>query len=558
MLLLRLLVAILVATTVSSATGDAVPRVPITPSEIAPDWAKAQRELLVQNWDVVDAMVQRQRHNVAFWGQPDEYPFIPLDWAAPPFLGHDQAKASWLQFYAKLEDNGGPAVSPVQKKPVDPDRMLKVTGSRALTLYYAPGDPQVFERELNTAKHYSESVAEAKVNRAHLGWWWGETETPPPHVITDRAAVAAQMLQVAKESGDAALRSVYDARVGADYPPGIGRDILIYTALGGRIQEDSDLHPPSIAVSWEKADTPELARLVSYADDSRLVVNAFTLLEQGMSTEMRVWRLQPGTYKLTVGLDVNDDGVIDGAPKREETLQLDRLTKIPLYLFPGENTVVSLELIAARKRAKQLPDLAITYEDVVVDGYTVHVAVHNIGAATAENVRVGFFNPSGDLLEEKIIPRLESPRVDLSAKRATIDLKLHDREVIIYVDSSDEIDEILEENNDVSFFIPHGKSEAVLAKIQPATEAQIEQAAKELTLIDKAINTYKDKFGSFPKLLNELLAPPAGPALLENEETLLDPWGNYYGYRVVRLGRAAIIECWTPDDKHIWNDGSLD
>lgn len=562
------------------------------PVEGAPAWATAQRELLAANYEVVDWIVGQQRKDGMFWGGSNDDSFIPLGWAALPLLGHEGARKSWLRFYDGLEALGIYKDGYCDIWPIDPLHITDYICSRPLMLSNALGNPQVFERELQTAQRYHERVEAANAARAqkglapltgdramrdqpdvnlidqmdseighytrtHLGWWWGETETRPLHAITDRADIATQMLDAVKKVDDLAVFGLTEARVHTDNQRGIGREVLTSATLGGRLQAYTEPFPPSIAVSWEGVDSPDLARLVSYADDTRLVVNCYNFSEHVSSATMRVWRLQPGTYDLTTGLDANDDGLIDGTPRRKEIVYLHRFSTIPFSVPLRENTVLSLTLVAPTSRPAQLPDLAIAPEDVVTDGSNVHVTVHNLGAVAADNVRVALLNPSGDILEEKVIRRLESPRESLQAQRATVTMGLPGREIIIAVDPSGEIDEVSEENND-DYFILGGTSEAVLMETKPASDEQIEAAVAQIRRLDDAVKAYKTRYGSFPKRLHELLAPADGAPLLEGEKIPLNPWGTQYEYVVARHGQDAIVRCLTPDGLEIRNDNIPD
>lgn len=454
------------------------------PVEGAPAWANAQRELLALNREVVDWIVGQQRHNGMFWGGPNDDSFIPLGWAALPFLGHEGARKAWLRFYEGMEEFGIYHDGYCDIWPIDPLHITDFICSRGLMLSYALGDPRVFERELRTAERYRQRVEAANAerekknlppltgdramrddpntdlihqmdaeihhySRTHVGWWWGETETRPPHAINDRNAVAAQMLQAVGEVDDDAVFGMTEARVHTDNQRGFGRELLVNTALGGRVQGYTEPFPPSIAATWELPDIASLARLVSYADESRLAVNCFNFTGKPLETAMRVWRLQPGNYTVSVGPDVDDDGEIDGEPWHTETMPLRRFSTIPLEIPPGRDTAITLELKEPSQRSRQLPDLAISPADIAVHGDAVKVTVHNLGAVSALNVRVALVNEAGDTVAEQTIPRLDSPRQTLAAQHAAVALyaKRGTSPLRVVVDPDNQIDEVYEENN---------------------------------------------------------------------------------------------------------------
>lgn len=576
----------------------------------APAWANAERELLALNWDVVDWIVANQRHNGMFWGGPNDDSFFPLGWAALPFLGHEGARKAWLRFYDGEEAMGIYNDGYCDIWPIDPLHITDFICSRGLMLSYALGDPQVFERELRTSEQYNERVTSANAerakkglppltgdrqkrdeeqgalteqmdaeilnySRAQIGWWWGETETRPPHEITDRAAVAEQMLDAYNKADDLAVFGFTEAHVHTDNQRGIGRDVLISTALGGRVQGYTEPFPPSIAVSWEDADTPDLARLVSYADDSRLVVNCYNFGEAPLKSAMRVFRLQPGVYELATGADADDDGVIDENAKQEKsTVALRRFSTIPLEIPPGQNMVVSLNLANAEERPAELPDLAVTARDIVVRGDQVEVTVHNIGALPAENVRVALLDGAGDVVAEKVIPRLDSPRQTLAAQHVALALyvKRAAGPLRVVVDPGNEIDEQFEENNGAERKLrtvaqafadafrpsPATRGERPERIAEEISDPKVAEAVHQMKLFETALVAYKIKFRKFPKKLDGLVNPPSGESILRDPAIPLDPWGNAYEFRLEPNGRKYLITCRTTDGLEIRSDGYPD
>ncbi|MBL7644722.1 MAG: hypothetical protein JNK74_00895 [Candidatus Hydrogenedentes bacterium] len=458
------------------------------PVEGAPAWATAQRELLAANYEVVDWIVGQQRKDGMFWGGSNDDSFIPLGWAALPLLGHEGARKSWLRFYDGLEALGIYKDGYCDIWPIDPLHITDYICSRPLMLSNALGNPRVFERELQTARRYRERVEAANAARAqkglaplngdramrdqpdvnlidqmdseighytrtHLGWWWGETETRPPHAITDRADIARQMMDAVKKVDDLAVFGLTEARVHTDNQRGIGREVLTSAALGGRLQAYTEPFPPSIAVSWEDVDSPDFSRLVSYADDTRLVVNCYNFDEEPVECAMRVWRLESGTYEVAVGADLDDDGAIDADAVREvATVQLSRFSTVPFNVPAGQNTIISINRIGAVEHPAQLADLAISHEDIQIDGNTVTVTVHNLGGVAAYNVQVALIDRKGIVLAEERIAHIDTPRSDLAARRTTVTITTKGESVVesVFVDPGDIVAEVFEENNEVT------------------------------------------------------------------------------------------------------------
>ncbi|MFV2067138.1 MAG: LamG-like jellyroll fold domain-containing protein [Pirellulales bacterium] len=459
-----------------------------------PEWAFWQRELVALNRRVTDWIASQQRDDGMFWGGANDDPFIPLGWAAMPLLGNQTARRSWLRFYEGLEELGIFHDGYCDIWPIDPLHITDYVTSRGLMLSFSLGDPQVFERELRTAERYTERVAatdsqraakglaplsgegvmrtkeeagvveqmEAEIRNyslAHLKGYWGETPTPAAHQITDRAALVNQMKQIVQKTDETALFGFTEARVHTDNQGiGIGRDILIRSALGGRVQGRAEPFSTSIAASWEGVETEDLARLVFHADDAQLAVNLVNFRGEPIDVILRVWRLTRGLYRVRIGPDIDDDGQFDGDAVTDRQTRLARFATLPLSIPPRQNTLLRIERIGDATELKPLPDLAISEKDVVVhtDG-RVGITVHNIGAAEARQIVVAMTDGEGKVTDSQIIDRLGSPSADLAARRTTVVFQRGGNRQggTIVVDKENHIEEIVEENNRTTLYCPN-------------------------------------------------------------------------------------------------------
>jgi len=228
-----------------------------------------------------------------------------------------------------------------------------------------------------------------------------------------------------------------------------GRQELIRTALGGRLQGRIEPHPHSHAVSWDNPD-PDLARLVSFADSALTRVNLFNFSGESQEVAMRLWRIGSGLYELRVGPDADDDGLIDPDQplQRKERLELDRFSSVCLRIPPRRNVGVEVLRIKPLSRADSLADLAVNPQrDVFREGDVLRVRVHNIGDAAAKNIRVNILDAAGKTLDTKMIGGLLSP-LDFVPKTADVEFLVRDDAWDrIVIDPENRIDEILEDNN---------------------------------------------------------------------------------------------------------------
>ena len=457
----------------------------------APPWAVWERELFKVNQRVAHYAVSRQRDDGMFWGGSNDDCFIPLGFAGLPLLGDEQARRSWLRYYDGLEEMRIFYDGYCDIWPIDPLHITDFIGSRGLMLSYALGNPRVFERELRTSERYTEKVRETNAARkqkglppltgdraerekneatlvqqveaeirdyslTHIRAYWGETPKPDPHAITDRNDIARRMMHAVQETDEAAVFALTEGMIHTDNQRGIGRDVLISAGLGGRVQGRVEPYPIGIAVSWEGVDTPDLARLVAYADGERLVVNLYNFEDTPVDASLRVWRLEKGRYELQMGPDRDDNGLIDEASDgesevtRSETLDLARFSTIPVTVPSRDNTVLILERTAPLEQPEALPDLAIGPDDVALDtDGSVRVVVHNIGAAPTQVADVALVDSDGRVVETHSIDALDTPRAELRPQRTEIRFapKGAVKSWSVVLDPENRLEEILEDNN---------------------------------------------------------------------------------------------------------------
>ncbi|MFH1740553.1 MAG: LamG-like jellyroll fold domain-containing protein [bacterium] len=455
----------------------------------APSWAVWEWELLKLNRRVAHWIANWQQPNGMFWGGPNDDSFLPLGYAALPLMGDEITRKSWLKFYDGLEKLGIFADGYCDIWPIDPLHITDFITSRGLMLAFAPGDPQVFDRELRTSERYTGRVAatdkrltqqgapplsgertdrdrkdvtlvecmEAQIrnySRTHVRWYWGQTEKPEPHILKDREGLARQMMNWVHQLDENSVFGFTEAMIHTDTQgAGLGRNELIAAALGGGLQGRIEPRPHSIAVSWEDNDSDRLTRLVSYADDKSLSVNLYNFGYEPETVTMRVWRLSKGRYEIRFGADENDDGVLDEANGNVEQAVLGRFSTIPIQVPPRKGMVVTVTQIDALPEVDALPDLAVTHRDLRITGdNALEVTVHNIGAAHARNIGVDLVDAKGGVVATQTIEEIETPIHDFAARKKTLVFQglTNPSELGVRVDAKNTIEEIFEENNSVA------------------------------------------------------------------------------------------------------------
>ena len=221
---------------------------------------------------------------------------------------------------------------------------------------------------------------------------------------------------------------------------------------------------PLMAVTYTGTGK-QFAGLVERSSLEDLKVHLYTFYERPRTIGIRPWLLEPGAeYKLTYGVDADDDGEIDEMiEERGFTLEA-RGMQLNLNVPPQKTVTVEIAQTKAPEGAVASvpPDVAVSPEDIRFipipprDDNEIDVCVHNVGGTDAEDVIVEVYlqKPGGEpeLIETAIISRIEAP-VRLDPQYTRIGVwghrgKLEDGDtVIVKVDPQNRIHELNEQNN---------------------------------------------------------------------------------------------------------------
>lgn len=448
----------------------------------APAWAVWERELFSRHLTAARWIVDQQREDGFFWGGYKDDVFIPLGYGDVPFWGDDRVRRAFLREYDGVDELGAFKDGYCDIWPNDYLHITDILVSRGLMVPFALGDPHVLEREMVTARVYGENMAKNNAERAKQGlpafvftpdaakkepklwgeqllhdyektqvlWYWGKTPRPEPHRLGDREEAARRMMTIAVGYDETEEYEWTRAMRHTDKQGGApGRNELVAAALGGRLQGRIEPHPHSLVVSWSDPD-PDLARLVSFADETATRINIYSFKAEPARVSARFWRLAEGRYRLRLGEDEDDDGLIDpsGTILCDEELRLGRFSTVEFAVPAKKNVAASLELVRAVKRPASLPDLAIHPEkDVREAGGTLTVTVHNIGDAPAPDFVVEVLDGGGRTIGRRVVPSLDAP-LDFVPRTTEAVFQLGGRAWNkVVVDRADRVAEIYEGNN---------------------------------------------------------------------------------------------------------------
>lgn len=221
--------------------------------------------------------------------------------------------------------------------------------------------------------------------------------------------------------------------------------------LGGAVHNRNDLMSGH-AVSWKfhaPATTRSAAFLIPDATPTRFTVIAHNLESQPVRVAMTGWNIDPGTWEITQGIDVDGDDRMDSVPVAR-TVTFERTTSVDITLAASATTILRLQLKTPGVPYWQRPDLGVDARDVVVNGRQVTVTVHSVGSVETPRANVSLVDRAGRTLARAPIPALAAPN-DLQPKTVTIALTIPEGTPLggaaVVIDNENQITEITRLNN---------------------------------------------------------------------------------------------------------------
>lgn len=211
---------------------------------------------------------------------------------------------------------------------------------------------------------------------------------------------------------------------------------------------------PRHAISYTRG-AMEVAALVTDSADTGFNARFFCFAEKDHDLGLRVWRLKPGKYNVSLMEDANNDGLPEALLSRRE-MELDRGASLDLILPPKRATVLKVEPIETRPMEYDLPDPAICLEDIHLEyGDHLHATVHNIGTRPVRNLVVRVRDGhTGSVIGERVIENIEPP-LDLLPKTELVEITNANattkRSIIVELDPDRKHPDLNRYNNRVEF-----------------------------------------------------------------------------------------------------------
>lgn len=182
--------------------------------------------------------------------------------------------------------------------------------------------------------------------------------------------------------------------------------------LGGvALARISNIYPQNF-LSW-KMDKPatyeSLAVFVSRASQSHIDIIACNLDKTSVNANMTVWNILPGRWRVSQGLDLNEDQQID-KNATQRFVNLEQGETIKLAFAPGKNTIIKLELVErAKSNYADRPDLGIGSSDIKVDNDEMIVHVYNLGATSSPATTLQVRDVKGNKIATVAVPVIKAP-----------------------------------------------------------------------------------------------------------------------------------------------------
>ena len=237
----------------------------------------------------------------------------------------------------------------------------------------------------------------------HLAWQVSGNKSYLEHYYADQAESSALREYINTEG------SLWSDRVVA-----ANRE-LQRSRLGGVALVRGAIHSGH-AVSWKfKAPATEqsVAILVPEATPFNIKIVAYNLDQKPVEATMTLWNIEPGTWELVQGLDLNGDEAIDTTISKQ-IITLERSKSVQITFAPRTTTILALQLRSKSTPSSLRPDLGIGREDIVLEGNTVRVRVHSLGSVETSPTKVILVRDK-KVIAAAPVPAIPAP-IDLAPK----------------------------------------------------------------------------------------------------------------------------------------------
>ncbi len=201
-------------------------------------------------------------------------------------------------------------------------------------------------------------------------------------------------------------------------------EILQRERLGGVALKRNWTYPGN-TVSWRFAQpgaAEQVAILVPGATLDHFKVIAYNISDKPLQATMTTWNVAAGQWKQVSGIDSKGTDRAD-TNIVTSSATLERSRSIPVSFAPRATTVLEFTLVTPITAPESRADIGIGVQDIRIDGNTVEVTVHSLGAIDAPGGIAKLEDANGKVLGSAAIPALAAPR-DLLPRTARVRMTL--------------------------------------------------------------------------------------------------------------------------------------
>lgn len=206
---------------------------------------------------------------------------------------------------------------------------------------------------------------------------------------------------------------------------------------------------PVHAVSWEGFGTM-YAALVLKNRVNKLKVAVYSFADKPMKGVMRLWRLEHGRYRISLGIDRNGDFQAD-SPTLKLEKEITRADGIDVELAPKAITIIEMQQLERLEPIFNRADIAISAREIQVQGKLLTGTVHNIGSKRTGEIIAAVVDAKGRRVAEESLGTLDAP-IDLVPKKRSFRIVLPaapGKGWKLLLDPDNKVMEIYEGNNQV-------------------------------------------------------------------------------------------------------------
>ncbi|MBN1294275.1 MAG: hypothetical protein JXB48_20740, partial [Candidatus Latescibacteria bacterium] len=418
-----------------------------------PKWAYLQCAIRNFRFNVIDWMVRNQNPDGQLSEGWNDDVFMITGKNEIPLDSCDRARDMYLRFFEGLDKTNILGDGYIQISPLDSLHAWDFHCERFHSVLYKLGDPYIIRRSLKSAWHlgkpdqtpqYYNNGEPFMYSHNILEWYWGRN---PRRSYTSPEAdkVEKSLVELYLNCDDIHFFRCTEAW---NTMRSIGNEHLITgMIIGGwsHSTRNPRVEDRSISVSWPEGGGEDLARWVTSADSTQLTCRMFSFDPLPRSVKARLFRIDPGTYEITLSQDRNGSSGTEIFSEQRELLRYDTITfEVP----PGKPVLLTVKQIKKARDQGPFADLAVADYDCERVGSTLRVRVSNVGAAESKNTSVIVYDESGRKISEKKVTALKAP-IDFVEKSTVVEFSDVPRtgELRVVVDEKNGIKELYEGNN---------------------------------------------------------------------------------------------------------------